>query len=71
MADLEEIAARLDAISEELGDIAMDRLREALASGDEAPAKEEKLITRARRSIDKASNLLRPAGGSSAEADDF
>jgi hypothetical protein len=66
----EEIAERLAAIGEELADLALDRLRELSESvrsgGEPDPVlrDEEKRITRARRSVDKAVTLL--AGPSSA-----
>jgi hypothetical protein len=68
-ADLAEIAARLSRIGEQLADLALDRLREAAdsvrAGGDLDPtlAAEEKRITRARRSVEKAAVLL---GGTAA-----
>jgi len=68
--DPADIAARLASISEELADLAIDRLREAAesvrAGGDLDPelAAEEKRITRARRSVEKAAVLL---GGTAAE----
>lgn len=71
-ADPAEIAERLSGISEELADLALDRLREAteaVRSGgapDPELTGEEKRITRARRSVDKAVTLLvgsiRPEG---------
>lgn len=62
--DPADIAERLSGISEELADLALDRLREASgavrAGGTPDPAltAEEKRITRARRSVDKAVQLL-------------
>jgi hypothetical protein len=61
---LEDVADRLEALSEELGDLAFDRLREASSSagrGERAPTlvAEEKRLTRARRAVDKAVVLLR------------
>jgi hypothetical protein len=59
-----DIAERLSGISEELADLALDRLREASetvrAGGQPDPelTAEEKRITRARRSVDKAAALL-------------
>jgi hypothetical protein len=59
-----DIAERLAAISEELADLALDRLREASeavragAQPNPALTAEEKRITRARRSVDKAATLL-------------
>lgn len=63
-ADPGDIAERLAAIGEELADLALDRLRqlsESLRCGgepDPAIRAEEKRITRARRSVDKAVALL-------------
>ncbi|MGD0320940.1 MAG: hypothetical protein ABSC00_04930 [Acidimicrobiales bacterium] len=63
--EVEELAERLSAIAEELADLAFDRLREASASAsheggpDPALAAEERRITRARRSVEKAATLLR------------
>ena len=63
-ADLADIADRLSAIGEELADVAIDRLRTASesvrAGGDPDPAvlAEEKRITRARRSVERAARLL-------------
>jgi hypothetical protein len=63
-ADLADLAARLDAIAEELADLAIDRLREAAGTvrdggtPDPRIAAEEKRITRARRAVEKASVLL-------------
>jgi hypothetical protein len=61
---VEDLADRLAALSEELGDLAFDRLREASSSagrGEAAPAlvAEEKRLSRARRAVDKAVVLLR------------
>jgi hypothetical protein len=61
---VEELAERLAQLSEELGDLAFDRLREASSSvGRGEPnlalVAEEKKLTRARRSVDKAVILLR------------
>jgi hypothetical protein len=61
---IEDVAERLAGLSEELADLAFDRLREASSGagrGDLNPAlvAEEKKLTRARRSVDKAVILLR------------
>jgi hypothetical protein len=61
---VEDLAERLSQLSEEIGDLAFDRLRQALSSsrrGEDQPAlvAEEKRLTRARRSVDKAVVLLR------------
>ncbi len=65
--EAEELADRLAALSEELADLAIDRLRraadEARAQGSPDPVlvAEEKRLTRARRAVDKAVALLRSA----------
>lgn len=70
MPDLEDLAERLGAIADELADAALDRLRrgaDAVRSGgvpDAAVVAEEKRITRARRSVEKAAGLLRARDGS-------
>lgn len=65
---VEDLAERLAQLSEELGDLAFDRLREPSSSvgrGVSQPAlvAEEKRLTRARRAIDKAVILLRGMDG--------
>lgn len=57
--DLDDLRQRLQAISGELGDLALDRLRSALDGADGDPAGEERRLTRARRAVEKASELLR------------
>ena len=71
MPDLEDLADRLSAVAEDLADAALDRLRrnaEIVRGGhdpDPGLAAEEKRITRARRSVEKAAGLLtaRPPNG--------
>jgi len=71
--DLDELAARLGSIAEDLADAALDRLRrnaDAVRAGEEPDpglVAEEKRITRARRSVEKAAGLL---GGPGAGAFD-
>jgi len=58
----DDLVDRLDAIAEELAERALDVLRAAAADGaDRAPA-EEKVLTRARRAVEKAAGLLRGTG---------
>ncbi|MGA2519512.1 MAG: hypothetical protein ABSG81_01690 [Acidimicrobiales bacterium] len=72
---VEDVADRLEAIAEELADLAIDRL--SVASGaarrgedpDPALVAEERRLTRARRAVEKAVVLLRPSG-SGAHGDD-
>jgi hypothetical protein len=62
--ELEEIRGRLEAIAEELADLAIVRLRDAIdAGGHELPV-DEKRLTRARRAVEKAAALLSEGGGS-------
>ena len=62
--DLSELAERLSGIGDELADLALDRLRQATDSvrageePDPSVTAEEKRITRARRSVEKAVLLL-------------
>jgi hypothetical protein len=61
---VEEVAERLAQLSDEIGDLAFDRLREASSSAGRGEAQpelvaEEKRLTRARRAVDKAVVLLR------------
>lgn len=57
--ELDAIADRLEAIDEELSDLAMSALREAIEDGDTGRPEVERRITRARRSVEKAARLLR------------
>ena len=63
--DVDHVRERLEGIAEDLADLAIDRLRAAV-DGDEGAAAEERRITRARRAVEKAANLL---GGPPAEDD--
>jgi hypothetical protein len=71
--DVDDVADRLAAIAEELGDLAFDRLREATSEArrtgtpDPAVVAEEKRLTRARRAVEKAVVLLRRAPASTGE----
>ena len=56
--EFDEIRSRLETIAEELGDLAIQRLRESIdAGGDELPV-DERRLTRARRAVEKAAYLL-------------
>jgi hypothetical protein len=56
--EFEDIRRRLEAISEELADLAMERLRESIdAGGSELPV-DERRLTRARRAVEKAAAIL-------------
>ena len=57
--EFEDIRIRLEAIAEELADLAIVRLRESIdAGGTELPV-DERRLTRARRAVEKAANILR------------
>jgi hypothetical protein len=56
--EFQVIRKRLLAISEELGDLAMERLRESIdAGGNELPV-DERRLQRARRAVEKAAAIL-------------
>jgi len=57
--EFDDIRGRLEAIAEELADLAIVRLRESIdAGGTELPV-DERRLTRARRSVEKAISILR------------
>ena len=57
--DFDEIRSRLETIAEDLSDLAMSRLRDSIdAGGDELPV-DERRLTRARRAVERAIDLLR------------
>lgn len=58
-----EIAEQLQAISEELTDLAVANLKDAVREGPNEEAKvEEKQLARARRAVDKAVGILQGRG---------
>ena len=60
--DVDHVRERLEAIAEELADLAIIRLRESIdAGGVELPV-DERRLTRARRAVEKASGLLAAEG---------
>ena len=61
----DDVVARLEAISETLGERTFTLLREAVASGSGQRPPEEKVISQARRAIDKAIHLLSGLGSTS------
>ena len=58
----EEIATKLDSIAEEIAELAFDVLRQAADAGETKNPEEGKRLTRAQRSVQKASSLLRNSG---------
>ena len=59
MAELDDLAGRLEAIAEELDELAFDRLRLASADGATARPVSDKALVQARRAIEKAVHALR------------
>jgi hypothetical protein len=57
--EFDDIRGRLEAISEELADLAIARLRESIDNGGAELPIDERRLTRARRAVEKAANLLR------------
>ena len=60
-ADLDEVRDRLQAIADDLADLALERLRAAVDHDDPAPVADERRLTRARRAVDKAIAVLADA----------
>jgi 2-methylisocitrate lyase-like PEP mutase family enzyme len=56
--EFDDIRARLEAIAEELTDLAIERLQASIdAGGTELPV-DERRLNRARRAVEKAAHLL-------------
>ena len=60
--EFDDIRARLEAISEELADLALIRLRESIDNGGNELPVDERRITRARRAVVKAIGVLDERG---------
>lgn len=56
--DVDDIRARLEAISEELADLAMESLRETIDGGGDGSSPDERRLTRARRAVERAAAIL-------------
>ena len=57
--EFDDLRARLQAISEELADLGMERLKESIdAGGNELPV-DERRLARARRAVEKAIAVLK------------
>lgn len=56
--ELQDIRARLEAIAEELADLALERLRESIDAGGRELPVDERRLTRARRAVEKAATIL-------------
>jgi hypothetical protein len=55
----EDLAERLEAIAEDLAERAIEALRAAVERGDERRPDDERRLTQARRSVEKAAHLVR------------
>jgi len=64
VSDLNSLADRLEAIVEELDEIAFDRLRLAAAEGQRTRPDDDRELTKARRAVEKAVAVLRGIDGS-------
>jgi hypothetical protein len=56
--EFEDIRGRLQAISDELADLALERLRESIDAGGRELPVDERRLTRARRAVEKAAAIL-------------
>jgi hypothetical protein len=61
----DDLRERLSEIADELADLALERLRDAVEDGGRGADAEERRLTRARRAVEKAAHLL---GGEDREA---
>ena len=62
MSRYAELAARLDAIADELDDLSLELLHEAVAEGATQRPEQDKVLTQARRAVAKAVQLLNGLG---------
>ena len=58
MPDVDDIRSRLEAIAEELTELAVNVLREAVEAGADSRPDAEKRLMRARTAVEKAAHLL-------------
>lgn len=57
--NIDDLRQRLDAIAEELADLAMAQLRDSIDGDNRDALAEERRLSRARRAVEKAAALLR------------
>ena len=55
----DDLADRLSSLAEEIADLAIDSIRQALRSGATGRPAAERTLTQARRAVEKAAHLLR------------
>ena len=65
--ELVAIAERLEAIAEELADLAIERLQQSIDAGGRKPPVDERRLTQARRAVEKAVHILRTQTGTAAD----
>jgi hypothetical protein len=65
----DDLADRLEAISEDLGDLSLDVLKEAMRSGATRRPDADKKLVQARRAVEKAAHLVRNLGNPDATDD--
>jgi hypothetical protein len=53
------LVERLDAVAEEIDEVAFDRLREAVAEGEVERPQVDRRLMQARRAVEKAAGILR------------
>lgn len=63
MTGYDDLAERLQAVADELDERAFEALRSAVADGELRRPDSDKLVTQARRAVEKAVTLLRRADG--------
>ncbi|MDQ6614370.1 MAG: hypothetical protein M3083_06410 [Actinomycetota bacterium] len=56
--EFQDIRQRLEAIAEELADLAIERLRQSIDTGGTELPVDERRLTRARRAVEKAAAIL-------------
>ena len=61
--EFDDLRRRLEAISEELADLAIIRLRESIDAGGKELPVDERRLTRARRAVEKAIGILSEPDG--------
>lgn len=61
--EFDDIRIRLEAISDELADLAIARLRDAIDNGGHELPVDERRLTRARRAVEKAAAILGDGDG--------
>lgn len=67
--EFDDVRRRLESISEELADLAIERLRESIDAGGRELPVDERRLTRARRAVEKAVAILREADDRVADLD--